>query len=798
MKGVDNDLDLLEDEKESLEGQMKKVDNEFKKIDILAYNLIQNANSDKNKIAKELDSNVRTSNKIKDLLNKIKGGFLKLGRIFLWIALIGFVLYVLSFIFYYIYPFVFGSLIALFVTSVITYSSWFIFYYKNKSHVINFPTESMENNQSRFKRIRRRMKGWFGQFSLTLSAYSNNYNKAIKLFDEKEKRYRILFDIENALNHYRIRIPRYTELEKEIINIKRFHEENIINHLLQVIAKATKIKFEILFLLFYEYRGVYDRIRGQFDYIKRNKKNLEYLAQFLMEYDIIPAKEFDLELDHLITILQSSERFRLNEISKKCFLSQSYFNHAKQFSKFLKENGYEIKKNLELANLLEFKKLSEQHVLRGSETHEIILFIEIISRELFYQVCSNDNERIFTSKIAIFFYFKNKNRYINQICSMIASDFAACRFLFYYIYNDSLHLKNLSEIISLYQNDVYFQSKIDNEYENEFKWFHKDLINGIWNPSQDTLWINRSKEFEVLYSKKFKGINKLTEFNFDLFQASKNLIRNQLKITTFFKILSLNGYIPFQISFKSASGIKLADEIDRLNPNLYPDKEDVNDPKLKELLKINFTLTGTYYNSARLGIIKWDDFLRFKSLSREILDKFIANQKKFPDREKFSAGFKIQAIDIHTARYEESGTINTYQEVIDLLPQDINALKILSVGKLENTSLEFKDILKYISLYDMLRNSDKLRLQEKIQFLIKDTILKKFYTEFHCEDSLQLIEIFDFKNKNRLLAELENRMEKVLQSEENFQLLENNLKKSLIHCLSESIFSLNRVIKLYF
>lgn len=381
---------------------------------------------------------------------------------------------------------------------------------------------------------------------------------------------------------------------------------------------------------------------------------------------------------------------------------------------------------------------------------------------------------------------------------MIASDFAACRFLFYYIYNNSLHLKNLSEIITLYQNDVYFQSKIDNEYENEFKWFHKDLINGIWNPSQDTLWIKRSKEFEIFYSKKFKGINKLTEFNFDLFQASKNLIRNQLKITTFFKILSLNGYIPFQISFKSASGIKLADEIDRLNPNLYSDKEDVNDPKLKELLEINFTLTGTYYNSSRLGIIKWDDFLRFKSLSREILDKFIADQKKIPGREKFSAGFKIQAIDIHTARYEESGTINTYQEVIDLLPQDIDALKILSVGKLENTNLEFKDILKYISLYDMLRNSDKLRLQEKIQFLIKDTILKKFYTEFHCEDSLQLIEIFDFKNKNRLLAELENRMENVLQSEENFQLLESNLKNSLIHCLSESIFSLNRVIKLYF
>ena len=91
--------------------------------------------------------------------------------------------------------------------------------------------------------------------------------------------------------------------------------------------------------------------------------------------------------------------FRLNEISKKCFLSQTYFNHTKQFIEFLTKNGYEVKPQFQLTNLLEFKKLSERYVRSGSETHEIILFIEIISREIFHQICSDDNERNFTLKV---------------------------------------------------------------------------------------------------------------------------------------------------------------------------------------------------------------------------------------------------------------------------------------------------------------------------------------------------------------------------------------------------------------
>ncbi|MHA1383633.1 MAG: hypothetical protein ACTSR3_07760 [Candidatus Helarchaeota archaeon] len=680
------------------------------------------------------------------------------------------------------------------VLSSISLLTLIYYYIKNRNLMSSIVFYSKDEKPSKLKKFWRKLLKISKNIDFFNRINSNNYSKLVKYNDGLEKIKIICSGIRNTFNHFNISIPPYFKLEDEALKIPSSRPYNIINKLLRKIAEIKEIAVNNLFFLYYEYNGEYHKIRGSFDIIKKDEEQIEKLALFLLENNIIPAKEFDLDVQFVIKILQNIDFFNLKEIIKFCYISQEYYNNNKEYKKFLQENGFDVKEDISLNDLFEIQQILGIQALKGGETSQMIMFIESISKRYFQKHLLDETQENI-SKITVFFYFLNRNKFISQICRMIASNRENCKFLFYYICNEEFKGKRLSDLIIIYEKNTEFQSKIEKEYKNDFELFYKELINGVWTPNQFTLWSYQSKKNEKAVSKKFESFEK----NYEFYQSSKRLIFNKLSMTTFFKILRLNDYIPFQILFKSTSGCDLAPKIDSLNPDEEKNKLNLEEEsKKKELFKLNYKITKRYYNSTRLGIIKGEDFIKFKSLFGEIIKCYIEKCKEQAGEKEVLAGCRIQEGDIYPTKHEEIGQIDTYKEIVDLLPEDIKPANILSIGKLQKPHLEFKDFFEYFNLYDMMENRFKAIYNNEIEFLKNEALTNKILEEFNCKNSLHLIHMFDFNNKNALFQNYTDKCLGIFQKEENFQKLDKEKGLKLLESLINSIFSLNNAIKLFF
>lgn len=158
----------------------------------------------------------------------------------------------------------------------------------------------------------------------------------------------------------------------------------------------------------------------------------------------------------------------------------------------------------------------------------------------------------------------------------------------------------------------------------------------------------------------------------------------------------------------------------------------------------------------------------------------------------------VKKKNIQSTRYVESGTIDTYKEVVDLMPKEIEPLTVISIGKIEDINLNFKDLYRFITLYDMMDNSIKERFREQIQFIKRIDLLQSVLKDMRCQDSLQLIESFNPNRRDQIIDSKRQTFQNIFRQDVEFKNLEDEIQKLIITELFESLFNLHLGIQTLF